>query len=165
MLFSWCVQLCSIIQILKYVPTDWHRLRVCRSALVETWPIYGISLNSVLNVKALVRAFNQKKTLAGAFSMIVQLHRFLIVCSTTNYYYWPRGHYSLLLAPSIQQQLQQNVSVVVQRVRRGQGEEEGGGRSITVIVYMVTLAQMFVFLLLQTALNYLQYPLNCYNNP
>ena len=26
-------------QILKYVQTAWNRLRVCRSALVETWPI------------------------------------------------------------------------------------------------------------------------------
>ena len=82
--------------------------------------------------------------------------RTLIVLTSANY--------SLELAQSIQQQLLQNVSVVVQRVRRGQGEEEGGGRSI-IVYMMVTLAQMFLSLILQTALNYLQYPLNCYNNP
>ena len=32
-------------------------------------------LNSVLNVNALVGAFNQEKALVGAFSVIVQLHR------------------------------------------------------------------------------------------
>ena len=37
--------------------------------------------NSVLNVKALVGAFNQKKALVGAFYVIVQLRR-LIVCRT-----------------------------------------------------------------------------------
>ena len=52
--------------------------------------------------------------------------RALIVLTSANY--------SLELAQSIQQHLLQNVSVVVQRVGRGQGEEEGGGRSI--IVYM-----------------------------
>ena len=41
-------------------------------------------LNSVLNVKAVVAAFNQAKALVGAFSVIVQLHR-LIVCSTSYY--------------------------------------------------------------------------------
>ena len=43
----------------------------------------ALCLNSVLNVKALEGAFNQEKTLAGAFSVIVQLSR-LIICST-NY--------------------------------------------------------------------------------
>ena len=38
-------------------------------------------LNSVLNVKALVGAFNQKKALVGVLSVIAQLRR-LIVCST-----------------------------------------------------------------------------------
>ena len=38
--------------------------------------------NSVLNVKAVVSAFNQEKALVGAFSVIVQLHQ-LIVYSTT----------------------------------------------------------------------------------
>ena len=38
-------------------------------------------LNSVLNVKALVGAFNQEKALVGAFSVIVQLHG-LIDCGT-----------------------------------------------------------------------------------
>ena len=33
-----------------------------------------VCLNSVLNVKALVGAFNQEKALEGAFSVIVQLH-------------------------------------------------------------------------------------------
>ena len=42
-----------------------------------------LSLNSVLNVKALVGAFNQEKALVEAFSMIVQLHR-LIVYSTSS---------------------------------------------------------------------------------
>ena len=34
-------------------------------------------LNSVLNVKAVVAAFNQEKALVGAFSVIVQLHRLI----------------------------------------------------------------------------------------
>ena len=34
-------------------------------------------LNSVLNVKAVVAAFNQEKALVGAFSVIVQLVRFI----------------------------------------------------------------------------------------
>ena len=34
-------------------------------------------LNSVLNVKELVGAFNQEKALVGAFSVIVQLHRLI----------------------------------------------------------------------------------------
>ena len=34
-------------------------------------------LNSVLNVKALVDAFNQEQDLVGAFSVIVQLHRLI----------------------------------------------------------------------------------------
>ena len=38
-------------------------------------------MSYVLNVKALVGTFNQEKTLVGAFSVIVQLHR-LIVYST-----------------------------------------------------------------------------------
>ena len=33
--------------------------------------------DSVLNVKALLGAFNQEKTLVGAFSVIVQLHRLI----------------------------------------------------------------------------------------
>ena len=41
-------------------------------------------LNSFLNVKAVVGAFNQEKALVGAFYMIVQLHR-LIVYSTTHF--------------------------------------------------------------------------------
>ena len=32
-------------------------------------------LNSILNVKAVVAAFNQEKALEGAFSVIVQHHR------------------------------------------------------------------------------------------
>ena len=32
-------------QILKYGPIDWNRLRVCRSALVETWPMLGLIFN------------------------------------------------------------------------------------------------------------------------
>ena len=35
-------------------------------------------LNIVLNVKALVGAFNQEKALVGAFSVIVQLHRLIV---------------------------------------------------------------------------------------
>ena len=34
-------------------------------------------LDSVLNVKALVGAFNQEKALVGAFSVIEQLHRLI----------------------------------------------------------------------------------------
>ena len=34
-------------------------------------------LKCVLNVKALVGAFNQEKALVGAFSVIVQLHRLI----------------------------------------------------------------------------------------
>ena len=34
-------------------------------------------LHSVLNVKALLGAFNQEKALVGAFSVIVQLHRLI----------------------------------------------------------------------------------------
>ena len=45
----------------------------------------GVSAFSVLNVKALVGAFNQEKALVGAFSVIVQLYR-LIVYSTTYYF-------------------------------------------------------------------------------
>ena len=40
------------------------------------------SIDSVLNVEALVGAFNQEKALVGAFSMIVQLRQ-LIVCRTS----------------------------------------------------------------------------------
>ena len=46
---------------------------VCLSALVETWPIYSISFNSVINVKALVGAFNHEKALLGTFSVFVKL--------------------------------------------------------------------------------------------
>ena len=41
-------------------------------------------VSSVLNVKALVGAFNQKINLVGAFSVVVQLHQ-LIVCSTKQH--------------------------------------------------------------------------------
>ena len=34
-------------------------------------------LNSVLNVKVVVAAFNQEKALVGAFSVIVQLHQLI----------------------------------------------------------------------------------------
>ena len=37
------------------------------------WGQHLFSLNSVLNVKALVGALNQEKALVGAFSVIVQL--------------------------------------------------------------------------------------------
>ena len=37
-----------------------------------------VILNIVLNVKALVGAFNQEKALVGAFSVIVQLHRLIV---------------------------------------------------------------------------------------
>ena len=29
----------------KICSTDWNRLRVCRSALVETWPMHGPNFN------------------------------------------------------------------------------------------------------------------------
>ena len=32
----------------KICSTDWNRLRVCRSALVETWPMHGPSYNVML---------------------------------------------------------------------------------------------------------------------
>ena len=32
----------------KICSTDWNRLRVCRSALVETWPMHGPSNESSL---------------------------------------------------------------------------------------------------------------------
>ena len=38
-------------------------------------PLSIVSFNSVLNVKALVGAFNQEKALAGAFSVIVKSSR------------------------------------------------------------------------------------------
>ena len=31
----------------KICSTDWNRLRVCRSALVETWPMLGLSCDSL----------------------------------------------------------------------------------------------------------------------
>ena len=39
--------------------------------------LFSIVHYSVLNVKALVGAFNQEKALVGAFSVIVQLHRLI----------------------------------------------------------------------------------------
>ena len=44
---------------------------------------FSILSNSVLNVEALVGAFNHEKALEWAFSVIVQLHR-LIVYSTSH---------------------------------------------------------------------------------
>ena len=41
-------------------------------------------LNSVLNVKALVGAFNQEKALVGAFSVIVQLRRLIVYSTSTD---------------------------------------------------------------------------------
>ena len=46
----------------------------------------ALCLNSVLNVKVLVGAFNQEEAQIGAFSMIVQLHQ-LIVYSTSYHSY------------------------------------------------------------------------------
>ena len=43
--------------------------------------------NSVLNVKALVDAFNQEKALVGAFSVIVQLRRLIVNSSSRSS--WP----------------------------------------------------------------------------
>ena len=31
----------------KICSTDWNRLRVCRSALVETWPMLGLTYNAI----------------------------------------------------------------------------------------------------------------------
>ena len=55
-----------------------------RTSLRYYWCyIYQILMpNSVLNVKAVVAAFNQAEALVGAFSVIVQLHR-LIISTTT----------------------------------------------------------------------------------
>ena len=47
-------------------PLKMTQLRLC-------WDPLTIRVNSVLNVKAVVAAFNQKKALVGAFSVIVQL--------------------------------------------------------------------------------------------
>ena len=33
----------------KICSTDWNRLRVCRSALVETWPMLGLGPHAVLD--------------------------------------------------------------------------------------------------------------------
>ena len=41
-------------------------------------------LNSVLNVKAVVAAFNQEKDQVGAFSVIVQLHRLIVYSTSLN---------------------------------------------------------------------------------
>jgi hypothetical protein len=38
-----------------------------------------INWSPCLNVKALVGAFNQEKALVGAFSVIVQLHRWIVL--------------------------------------------------------------------------------------
>ena len=47
---------------------------ISRLLTIGSMPVY----HSVLNVKALVGAyFNQEKALVGAFSVIVQLHRFI----------------------------------------------------------------------------------------
>ena len=56
-------------------------------------------LNRVLNVKAVVAAFNQEKALVGAFSVIVQLHRlidlrhYLGYCVVLRH---PAGHHRVL---------------------------------------------------------------------
>ena len=52
-------------------------------ALVDT--LSKSKLNSVLNVKAVVAAFNQEKALVGAFSEIVQLHRLIEVWAGTQW--------------------------------------------------------------------------------
>ena len=43
------------------------------SCLYLLWARLAYCLNSVLNVKALIGAFNQEKALVGAFSVIVKL--------------------------------------------------------------------------------------------
>ena len=43
-----------------------------------------LKVKSVLNVKAVVAAFNQEKALVGAFSVIVQLHRLIVNGSTAK---------------------------------------------------------------------------------
>ena len=55
--------------------------------------LLALCLNSVLNVKALVGAFNQEKALVGAFSVIVQLHRLIV-----SQHYLDTGHGVPLLA-------------------------------------------------------------------
>ena len=35
----------------KICSTDWNRLRVCRSALVETWPMLGLNLKILNNLQ------------------------------------------------------------------------------------------------------------------
>ena len=41
--------------------------------------------HSVLNVKAVVAAFNQEKALVGAFSVIVKLHQLIVNSSNHKY--------------------------------------------------------------------------------
>ena len=41
-------------------------------------------LNSVLNVKVLVAAFNQEKALVGAFSVILQFYRLIVYSTSKN---------------------------------------------------------------------------------
>ena len=36
----------------KICSTDWNRLRVCRSALVETWPMLGPNFNQLEKLEA-----------------------------------------------------------------------------------------------------------------
>ena len=63
-------------------------------------------LNSVLNVKALIGAFNQEKALVGAFSVIVQFHRLIV--NSFNYYDWSacggtRGHDDEQRGPEVEE--------------------------------------------------------------
>ena len=55
-------------------------------------------MSSVLNVKAVVAAFNQEKALVGAFSVIVQLHRLIVYTALVDMLGWVQD--SLLYAIS-----------------------------------------------------------------
>ena len=45
----------------KICSTDWNRLRVCRSALVETWPMHGLSSNHKNNCLLFDKGTRKKK--------------------------------------------------------------------------------------------------------
>ena len=61
----------------------WVALRHYANKPCPSWP-FGLCLGNVLNVKALVAAFNQEKALVGAFSLIIQLCRLIVNSSNLS---------------------------------------------------------------------------------
>ena len=57
---------------------------------MSTYRIKEPVQHSVVNVKALVGAFNQEKALVGAFSVNVQLHRLIDLRHYTRHYHLAR---------------------------------------------------------------------------